>query len=675
MVGLTSLFDIARSALNTSQQAMAVTGHNVANVNTPGYSRQEAVLAERAPIGGQPGMMGTGVQATSIRRHVDRFVNQQLTDSRQTLGRLSVSRDELFRLQNIFADSNDQGIGARLNDFFQGLQDVATNPGDLTTRSVLLAKASQLASSLNQAASDLDTTRQSLNFQVSQTITEINSLTSQIAELNGKIISAEVAGQNANDLRDQRDLALNELAQRIDVTTLETATGGLTVFAARGQVLVDNSTSRNLEAVASAEADGFFEVGYAFGGSRTVSIDQYISNGSLRSLLDLRDTTIPDLQAQFDRLAATLSNAVNQIHREGFGLDGSTGQDFFSPLSVTAEASADNQGTGTIGNGTITANSLLTFHDYEIRFSSATAYSIVDTTTGSTIRGNYTGTAITAPSAGTPVNIVTGTNDTLAVTVDGVTSGTITLTGAASPGQAYSSGAALALDMQTQINADTTLQAAGRTVSVTYDTTTSRFVITSNDTSTSSAVNVTGGSARASLGLTSGTSTAATGTFSNPTTFMFDGLSVTVNDAPAADDVFRVNSYADTASNLTVALTNPAAVAASSTRTGVPGNNNALLQLVAIQDRAFASLSNRSLHDSYRNAAANLGVQAQTADRDLGAQEVLRDQIETFRAQVSGVSIDEELVNMIKYQRGFEAASRLIRITDEMYDTLLSLKR
>ncbi|MEC4889500.1 MAG: flagellar hook-associated protein FlgK [Nitrospira sp.] len=664
MVGLTSLFDIARSALNTSQQAMAVTGHNVANVNTPGYTRQEAVLAERSPISGQPGMMGTGVQATSIRRNINTFVNQQITTSQQTLGRLTLSRDELFRLQSIFGDSNDQGISARLNDFYQGLQDVSTSPNDLAARSVLLAKSSQLAAALNQTASDLTTTRQSLNLQVTQTVTEINSYTKQIAELNGQITSAELMGQNANDLRDQRDLALNELAKRIDVTTAETSTGGLTVFAARGQILVDNTTQRDLTTVTSAENGGMVEIGYAMGGSRTIRIDQYISNGSLRSLLDLRDTTIPDLQARFDRLAATLSNAVNQIHRQGFGLDGSTGQDFFSPLSVTTEASADNQGTGTIGSGAITANSLLTFHDYEIQFSSSSAYSIVDTTTGATIKGNYTGTAITAPSSGSPLNIVTGTNDTLTVTVDGGAAVGVTLTGGA-----YSSGAALAQEMQAKINA------AGLSVSVTYDTTTSRFVITSNNTTASSAVNVTGGTARASLGLTGGTSTAASGTYSSPMTVNFDGLSVTVSGAPAANDVFRVNSYENTARDISVALTTPASVAASSTRTGVPGNNDTMLQLVAIQGQSFSSLGNITLQDSYRNAAANIGVLAQTADRDLGAQEILRDQLDGFRAQVSGVSIDEELVNMIKFQRGFEAASRLIKITDEMYDTLLSLKR
>ena len=674
MIGLTSLFDIARSALTTSQQALAVTGHNVANVNTPGYSRQEAVLTERPPINGQPGMAGTGVQAIAIRRNVDQFVNRQLTTSEQNLGRLSVSREELFRLQNIFGDTNDQGIAARLNDFFGGLQDVSTSPRELPARSVLLAKASQLASSFNQVSSDLSTARQSLNFQVKQTVTEINSLSNQIAELNTKVVTAEVSGQNANDLRDQRDLALNELAKRIDVTAVESSTGALSIFAARGQVLVESGSVRQLSAVEDLENGGQVSVGYLTGGTRPLSIDSLISNGRLRSLLDLRDTTVNDLQQSFDRMAGTFVNAVNQIHRQGFGLDGSTKQDFFNALSVTTRAATANQGTAAISTGTVTANSLLTFHDYEIRFSSPTAYSIVDSTTGATIRGNYTGTAVTAPSIDSPVSILTGTNDTLAVTVDGVSSGIITLAGAATPGLSYTSGAALAQEVQTKINADATLQTAGKTVAVTYDTTSNRLVITSNAADLTSEVNVTGGTARVSLGLTSGTSTAASGTYSSPATLTFDGISVTVTGTPASSDVLHVNSYADAATNLAVALSNPASIAASSTRTGIPGNNANLLSLVALQQHQFASLSNGTLNDAYRNTGANLGVLAQTADRENGAQEILHDQIQTIRAQVSGVSIDEELVNLMRFQRGFEAASRLVKVTDEMLQTLLSLK-
>ncbi len=675
MVGLSSLFDIARSALAMSQQALAVTGHNVANVSTPGYSRQTAVLTERPPVNGQPGMIGTGVQATSIRRYVDESVNRQLTVTQQNLGRYALTRDELFRLQNIFGDGNNQGVAAQLSEFFSGLQDVATSPREVTARSVLLARATQLASSLNHASAELATARQSLNFQVRQTVGEINDLSAQIAELNDRIVSAEVTGQNANDLRDQRDVLVNELAKRVDITTIESSVGALSVFAARGQVLVEGGYVRQLVAVEDLENDGLVSVGYSTGGTRPLSIESLVSSGRLRGLLDVRDGTIRDLSQSFDRLAATLTNAVNQVHRDGFGLDGTTGLDFFSPPSVLTESASSNEGSGAIGSGAVHAPSVLTFHDYEVRFTSPTAYEIVDATTGNTIRGNYVGTAIATPSPTATVPIITGSNDTLTVTVDGVASGTITLAGAASPGLSYTTGDALALEIQTKINADAALQAAGRAVSVVFDGTTGRFLLTSADASASSAVNVTGGTARSTLGLLSGTSTAATGTYASPRELNFDGLSVTITGTPAAGDIFRADSYTDAAKNLTVALANPSSVAASSTRAGAPGNNANALALVALQGRQFAGLQSNTLHDAYRKTAAELGVRAQTAERNNDAQEILRDQIEAIRAQVSGVSIDEEMINLIKFQRGFEAASRLIRVTDDMMETLLSLKR
>ena len=299
----------------------------------------------------------------------------------------------------------------------------------------------------------------------------------------------------------------------------------------------------------------------------------------------------------------------------------------------------------------------------------------MNTTTGATIKGNYAGTAISAPTVDVPVNIVTGTNDTLTVTVDGTASGTITLAGAASPGQAYASGASLAVEMQTKINADATLSAAGKRVVVTYDATTSRFTITSNASTATSAVDVTGGTSRAILGLSTGTSTAASGTYAGPQTFTIDGIQVTLNGTAVAKDVFSLNSYSDTAKSIGMSLTSAGKVAASSTRAGVPGNNATAIALIALQTRSITTIGNTTFGDAYRVAATGVGVAAQSADSRLDAQTILHEQLESFRAQSSGVSIDEELVDMLKYQRVFEAASRLIVITNEMLQTLLDLKR
>lgn len=674
-MGLDSLMSIGKTALFTAQQALTVTGHNISNVNTPGYSRQQIMLTEQRPADGSPGQVGTGVKIAEIRRAVDSFLNREFTVSQQDLGQFTVAQEELSKLESLLGDTNGKGLAGQLNEFFKALQDASTSPSQVTPRSVLLGKAATLSVSFHQLSADLTNTRQAIDVQVGVTINEINSLTKKVAELNTQIKSAEVSGQNANDLRDQRDLAINDLATRVEVSTLERPDGTVSVFTARGLILVDQETTRNLVGVESSDNQGLLDVGYDIGGNRPAIIGGLISSGKLRGLLDVRDQTIPSVLQGVDALAGSLLTEVNQVHRLGYGLDGSTGQDFFAGLSVTTKTPTTNTGTSSISNGIVTAPSNLTFHDYEIRFSGANSYAIIDATTGSGIRGNYTGTALTPPTVDAPLSLVTGVNDTLIVSVDGTTSGTITLSGAASPGQPYASGSALAAELEGKINADSTLSGAGRKVTVHFDSTTNRLVLQSATTGGTSSVDVTGGTARASLGLSGGTSTAASGTYSGPQTFHVDGIAVTVSGAPAANDVLKFNSRENAARDLSVALSDPTKLALSSTRAGVPGNNQNGIALVALQSKAVVGLSNATFFDAYRKTASDLGVASQVASQRFDAENVRNEQLQTFQSQVSGVSLDEELVNLLKYQRAFQAASRLITAADEMMATLISLKQ
>ncbi|MBX3332597.1 MAG: flagellar hook-associated protein FlgK [Nitrospira sp.] len=674
-MGISGLLDVAKTALFTAQQALTVTGHNIGNVNTPGFSRQEVILTEQRPADGSPGQVGTGVKIAEIRRAVDTFLNRELIQSHEDLGQFTVAREELSRLESLFGDARGQGLSEKLDAFFKALQDATTTPSQLAPRSVVLSRASTLSSAFQQLNGDLVETRRALDVQIGVTVGEINSLTGKIAQFNSQIKSAEVSGQNANDLRDQRDLTINELAARVEVLTLDRPDGTVSVFTARGLVLVDQQTTRNLIGVESLDNSGLLDIGYDIGGPQPYVISDLIGAGKLRGLLDVRDQTIPSVQQGVDALAGSLLTEVNRIHRVGYGLDGSTGQDLFGGLSVTTQAPATNVGSASIANGSVTAPSLLTFHDYEIQFTGPSGYAIIDATTGIGIKGNYTGTVLTPPTVDVPVNIVTGINDTLVVSIDGTTSGTITLNGTGSPGLAYTSGEALAEEVQSQVNADSTLAAAGRQVTVLFDRTTNRLVLQSNSTGGGSSVDVTGGTARATLGLSGGVSTAASGTYSGPQTFHLDGIAVTVSGAPAANDVLRVNSRENAARDLAVTLSDPAKVALSSTRAGVPGNNQNGLDLVALQSKVLTGLDNATLFDAYRKTATDLGVSSQVAGQRLETEEIRHEQLQNFRAQVSGVSLDEELVNLLKFQRAFEAASRMIVAADEMMSTLISLKR
>ncbi len=658
--------EIGRNALNTAQRALAVTGQNISNVNTPGYSRQEAVITEARSQDGNPGQIGTGAQVTEIRRITDQFLENQVNVSAQKLGQFDSYRTALFRIQSLFSDSNNQGIGAGLNDFFSALQDVATNPSDLAARNVLLSKAAALAGQVNQAAATLSDERKSIDSQISQTIGEVNSLTTQIADLNVKIADATARAQNANDLRDQRGKLLNDLGERIAITTFEDSTGQVSVFTGRGQLLVDKQTTRSLSGVARSDNGGMLDVSYTIGSGSAQDISSLITGGRLRGLLDARDTVIPSQQSALDKLAAGLVTEVNQQHRQGYGLDGSTGQDFFSTLSVTTTIPNTNAGSAVVSSSSVAAPSLLTMHDYEMRFTTGPNYTLVDATTGTNVKGNYVGTAVTVP-----LTVVAGTSDKLKAVVDGTTSGDLTLT----PGT-YT-GAQLATELQTRINADATLVAAGKTVTVTFDPTNSKLIVTSNSTATNSAVTFAapgaGSDARASLGLTGGVATATSGTFTAGSTFTMDGIQVRVTGTPTAGDKLKVNAYTGSAQNLSVSLTDPNKVAAASSQAGLPSDNANALALAALQSKSIAGLGNTTFSGAYGAAATSLGVAAQGADRDLQGQQALDDQLQSFRAEVSGVSLDEELMNMMKYQRAFDMASRLVMLTNQMLQTIVSL--
>ncbi|MCC2641806.1 MAG: flgK [Nitrospira sp.] len=464
MSGLNGLFGIGSNALATFQRALAVTGQNISNVNTPGYSRQEIILNESLPQNGQPGQIGTGVEASEIRRSVDTFVEQQLLNSNERLGRFGASQNALSQIQTLFADSNDQGISASLNDFFKAWQDVATNPADLTTRTVLLSKADVVAKRLNQAAAQLSAQRTSLDGQIQNGIADINTLAAQIADLNSKIKLAEVSGQQANDLRDQRGRFLNDLSSLIDISSLEDASGQVTVFVGTGQVLVTQQKAFQLAGVSDNGNGGFLDVRYDNGSGPNTDLTSVISSGRLKGLIDARDSTASGLQDSLDTLASQLVTQVNSRHSVGYGLDGSTAQDFFTA----------------------------------------------------------SGTA---------------------------------------------------------------------------------------------------------------------------------------------------------ASTIAVALTDRRQLAASSTAAGIPGNNVNALAMAGLQKDQLSGLGNATFQSYYSAMAGSFGSTLQGAQRDLEGQEILHDQLQAHRAQVSGVSMDEELINLLKYQRAFEAASKLITTSDEMLQTILMLKR
>lgn len=388
MASLNSVLDIAKTALLANQKAINVTSHNIANANTEGYTRQRAVLQPMNAVRYGGLYFGTGVTIQSIERIYDRFQGVQIRNATSNLNKYETKGEHLTALESLLNDMDGTGLSSRIEGFFNSFQDVANNPSSYSERSALLSSASLLADTFNTIDSTIRQNLDSINKEIESIVESVNNIASQIAGLNLQISAIEIGDMNANDLRDKRDLLLEELSRMVDVSTSENETGQVDVYIG-GSFLVAGVKTSPLEFNVSGESPIYDIV------SNGTVLNDRISGGSLRGHLD-GAASYMDAQEKLNMLAASLVKEVNTLHSAGYALDGTTAIDFFDAPSVYTHADTGNTGGAVISGGTVTDLSLLTLDDYEIRFSNSTNYSIVNTSTGQMVStGTYTsGSAI-----------------------------------------------------------------------------------------------------------------------------------------------------------------------------------------------------------------------------------------------------------------------------------------
>ena len=229
-----TILDTAKWALLTHQKSLQVTNHNIANMGTPGFSRQELILETATPLSSLPGQIGTGVRGARIRRVYDRFLESQIGKEFQSLGRWETREDALSQVSVILNETSESGLNARMDEFWAAWQDLANNPSGQSERSNLKLKAQSLASMFNQCHSSLTELRDQMDESVLDGVGTVNLLSGQIAGLNEKIAEIEAGGEDANDYRDQREQLLKDLSEMIDFNSYEDSDGKVTVLVAGG---------------------------------------------------------------------------------------------------------------------------------------------------------------------------------------------------------------------------------------------------------------------------------------------------------------------------------------------------------------------------------------------------------------------------------------------------------
>lgn len=558
MTGINSIMNLAGQALMTQQKAINVTGNNIANVNTPGYSRQRLIMENQTPFPSTIGPMGSGVEAVEIERIYDRFLGVQINTESEALGRWEAQKDALGIVEVIFDETGDYGLSRSLSDFWTAWQELTNNPSGYNERLIVRARGEVLANTFQRIHSDLADAKKGIDADIGGTVEEINQLTLQIADLNQKIMETETGGYSANDYRDRRDLALRELAQLIDINVFEDANGTANVSMANGRTLVQGPNQRLL--ATQPDATGVRDVLWINSDGTPVTVTGDILSGKLKGLLETRDVTLADYMSRLETLARTFVNEINRGHTGGFDLNGSPGLYFF---------------TGGTAGAMVSPTSTLSI------------------TAEDSLSGTFTITLVGGGTAGSET--VTDVAGGIQVAIeDGVSTG---------------AQIAAAIAAHTSIS-----QAVASVPGAVWSL----------------------GSGSDSLVLSGDLS--AAGIEVNPAIF----------------------------SDLDL-------IAAAASSAGAPGDGGNAIAMWNLQNAATMSGNSQTFEEYYHSLVSDVGRKIQTTDATYRHQSEMLVQLENRRESISGVSLDEEMMNLVKFQHAYDAAAKLIATADELMQTVLNM--
>ncbi len=332
MTTLNGMLELGRRALYSHQIALAVIGHNTANVNTPGFSRQRALISPSMCLPTVLGAIGTGVNVLGIQQIHDNLLDRSIRDGYSNTAQWQAIDGSLQNLENIFGDVTDtSGLSDLLSDYWNSWQDVANDPENLTARADLRQTGQSLCTEFNRIHNSLMSERQDLDQELQVRVSEINSLASAVADLNERIADIESTGGQANDLRDQRNALLNNLSELVDTQVSEGSNGQINVYIG-GQILVQGNIFTTINTVERSVSGGsVHDLVWTDGGAPVV-----VSGGQVAGLIEMRDERIPEVAERMDELANTMVSQVNSLHLGGYGLNGATGNNFFDPNTTGA---------------------------------------------------------------------------------------------------------------------------------------------------------------------------------------------------------------------------------------------------------------------------------------------------------------------------------------------------
>jgi len=360
MPGLFQGLEAGKSALLSHQLYLQTISNNIANVNTPGYSRQRVNITPSYSVQTSVGTLGTGVRVTNIVQIKDLFLGEQLRRGNKSLGQWSYKEKILTQVETLFNEPQDNTISDHINEFWSSWDSLSQHPESTTNRQAVLSSSTKMINSFHELSEQLWRLSDSINKDLASMSDNINQYSTEIANLNEQIRLREVGGASANNLRDARNLMVDKLSEFIDVNTIETKNGELRVMVGAMEIVNGSEVNRLSANVTNEKGRRSNELVWEGTNIQITNL-----NGQLKGLIDTRDETIPSYIEELDLLANSIIEEVNSLHQTGYGLDGSTGMEFFDSNYRTAGTIKMNNslalspdklaasGSGERGDGTI----------------------------------------------------------------------------------------------------------------------------------------------------------------------------------------------------------------------------------------------------------------------------------------------------------------------------------
>ncbi len=642
-----SSLNIASRALTTNLAAMQVIGHNIANVNTDGYSRQNILLGTS---GGQflgNGYFGKGVEIEGVSRAYDSYLTREAQLTRSVSAGDEARYARLQQLESLFP-LGDQSLGVTLNNALNAWSAVATSPLDTTARTVVIARSEELTARLRDVTASLDETRLSSTLQVQEAVKSINSLAEQIAQVNQTIVQSQGTGRSPNDLLDQRDQLVSQLNQYVQTSTVPAADGSLTVFVGGSQPLVLGTRVSPMAAERNpVDGDKLDIKIYQAGQPAEINAD-FLGGGALKGLVRFVNEDLPESYNMLGRLALSMSEQVNAQHRLGLDANGDPGENFYQirgagtadsiysygadgSLQIAAKPIGTASGSGVVA--TVSDFNALQASDYEIRVGSGTDVTVIRKSTNESVQL----TSAPDPISGNSI-----------VSIDGLR---IDLGASPANGDRFllQPYAGVARNLEVALSSPQDVAAAS-SVRVDVPATNAGSLLVENLAAVATPpVGWTGTTISFNtLGQYTTDGGGTWNTFQPGQPISVDGFQLVLRGVPTNGDTFNISpaTAADAAQNF--------------------GNAKAILGL-----RDKASFGGVNLGDGYIPVFSALANKVQAGRVAAEFSTTAATNAATALANRTGVNLDEEAARLLQFQQAYQASAKFLQVAQGTFDTLI----